>query len=209
MSKKEVTIIDYGLGNIKSLSNAFEYLGAKISISNNISKIKKSKKLVLPGVGAFDAGILLLRNKKIIKVLNHLVLEKKIPFLGICLGMQLIFEGSEEGKEKGFGWMKGVCRKFNFNKNSLNIPHIGWNKTNINKEGNLFESLCPEAYFYFVHSFYISKNCITNKNPRALTNYGFDFLSAFECNNIFGCQFHPEKSQVSGLKLLNNFLEFN
>ena len=110
---KEVTIIDYGLGNIKSICNAFEYLGAKVDITSETSKIKKnSKRIVLPGVGSFDAGITLLNKKNLIETLNNLILEKKIPFLGICLGMQFIFNKSEEGNKKGLGWLNGECKKF-------------------------------------------------------------------------------------------------
>ena len=207
--QKEVTIIDYGLGNIKSLYNAFEYLGAKVNITNEISKIKKSKKIILPGVGSFDAGMNLLNKKNIVEILNTLVIEKKIPFLGICLGMQFLMDKSEEGNNNGFGWIKGICKKFDINNNKLPVPHIGWSKTNIYLEGKIFESLGPESYFYFVHSFYIPSETIKKNNPKSLTNYGSNFLSAFEIENIWACQFHPEKSQMAGLKLLSNFLRIN
>ena len=204
MSKKEIVIVDYGLGNVKSLVNAFRYIGADTCISNDKKIIKNAKKLVLPGVGAFDSGIKQLRKKRIFDTLNVCVLEKKIPILGICLGMQLFFSSSEEGKENGFGWIDGKATKFS--NHILRVPHMGWNFALMSKNGKLFNSLPKKSYFYFVHSYYLSDILLEKKYPRLNTIYGKKFISAFEYKNIFACQFHPEKSQTHGLNFLKSFL---
>jgi|TARA_B100000287_G_scaffold171333_1_gene161554 glutamine amidotransferase len=206
MQKESITIIDYGLGNIKSLVNAFNYIGANIKLSDSKETIRNSTKLVLPGVGAFDSGIKEIKKRKIYDILNECVLEKKIPILGICLGMQLFFSNSDEGKEKGFNWIKGTAKKFD-NKN-LTVPHMGWNYSKIREKGNLFNFLPKESYFYFLHSYYLDDGVINKKYPKLNTNYGNKFLSAFEYKNFFACQFHPEKSQTAGLIILKNFINF-
>ena len=204
--KKKIGILDIGLGNLKSVYNALEYLDTNPIYIKNPQDIDRVSKIVFPGVGAFDTGINLLKSSKLIDHLTLYVLEKKIPFIGICLGMQLIFEKSEEGDLSGLGWLKGNFKKFRPKNESFTVPHIGWNKIAIPKEGRLFKSLGKENYFYFVHSYFLSKNSFHSDYIHSTCSYDIDFISAMEVENIFCCQFHPEKSQMSGLKLLNNFL---
>lgn len=203
MNKKKIIIVDYGLGNIKSLVNAFNYLEIKTEVSSDKQTIKNAEKLVLPGVGAFDSGVKQLKKRKIFDTINDRVVHNKIPILGICLGMQLFFTKSEEGIENGFNWLNGNAKKFK--KRNLRVPHMGWNYTNMNIKQDFFNSLKKKSYFYFVHSYYLEENCINNKYPKLTTEYGKKFLSAFQYKNLFACQFHPEKSQIAGLNLLKNF----
>lgn len=204
--KKKVGILDIGLGNLKSVYNALEYLDTNPVYIKNPQDIDTVSKIVFPGVGAFDTGVNLLRSSNLIENLTFNVLEKKVPFFGICLGMQLIFEKSEEGSLEGLSWLKGKFEKFRPKSEDFKVPHIGWNKITIENEGRLFKSLGKENYFYFVHSYFLSKNSFNVDYIHSTCSYEIDFISAMEIENIFGCQFHPEKSQMSGLKLLNNFL---
>lgn len=199
-----ITIIDYGMGNLGSILNMFKKIGYEAEITNDLEKIKKSKKIVLPGVGSFDNGMTNLNKLSLINILDTLVLEKNIPVLGICLGMQLITNSSEEGKQKGLGWIDAEVLKFKFSKNSIKIPHMGWNNTDIKKTNPLFQNLDDsEVRFYFVHSYYVK--CNQKKDILTTTEYGLDFVSSFQKNNIYGVQFHPEKSHKYGMKLLENF----
>lgn len=197
-------IIDYGIGNIGSLQNALKFLGYQTEISSSLSKIKSAKRLIFPGVGAFDQAIL-----KINKLdgLKDLIYEKtlieKVPFLGVCLGMQLIMEFSEEGVEKGLGLIKGKVKKFDF-KDELKVPHMGWNTVDIIRENSIIEKNDFNK-FYFVHSFFVELED-ENKNAIGKTNYGMDFDSIVFKENIYGVQFHPEKSHKYGLKLLKKFM---
>ena len=203
--KNKTGIIDLGLGNIRSVFNALEYLDGNpvyISSSKDLNKINR---LVFPGVGSFDYGMKLIRSSDIFDNLSRFVTEKKMPFMGICLGMQLIFEGSDEGKSKGLCWLKGEFKKF-VPKDKFSIPHIGWNKVKIINDGKLLQGLGKENFFYFVHSFFLEKKNYENFNSLSFCNYINEFISSFEIENIFCCQFHPEKSQMSGLKLVSNFL---
>lgn len=198
-----VVIIDYGMGNLFSVKNAFDAIGAESVISNDSKDLKKADKIILPGVGAFPDGMKNLKKRGFIEVLKKEVLEKEKPFLGICLGMQLLATDGEEHKlTKGLGWIPGHVRKFNV-QNNLRIPHMGWNDVFIKKENPLFESV-KDPVFYFVHSYHI-----VPKDSRvviATCNYGEEFVAAIQKGNIFGVQFHPEKSQKCGLELLKNFL---
>lgn len=196
-----ITIIDYGMGNLGSIQNMLKKCGTKSIISHKISDIEKAEKLILPGVGAFDNGIKNIEKFKLKAVLDKKVLRDKTPILGICLGMQLMTEKSEEGQLSGLGWVKGETIKFT-DKN-LKIPHMGWNFVKTQKKHQLVKDLPKESRFYFVHSYYV----VLDREEEALmiSNYGHDFVSAFQKDNIFGVQFHPEKSHKYGMKLLENF----
>lgn len=198
-----ITIVDYGMGNLGSVQNMFNHIGIQSEITNSIAHIEKAEKLLLPGVGAFGAAMSLLKEKNMIDVLNYKVRDKKIPLLGICLGMQLITKSSEEGNVKGLGWVDAETKKFNFRDNSLKIPHMGWNFINIQKSNKLVQNLDNTSKFYFVHSYYVE--CADPSNVVATTFHGNNFHSIIQNGNIFGAQFHPEKSHKFGMQLLTNF----
>jgi len=204
-----IVIIDYKTGNTGSLLNMLKKIGAEAIISSEISEIKKADKLILPGVGAFDAGMINLNNSGFLEVINKKVIIDKTPILGICLGMQLFAKESEEGELKGLGWIDAKTIRFRFDEtkilNNLKIPHMGWNTIDIHKNNLLFKGMPEESKFYFVHSFHLL--CNNKEDILATTNYGYDFASIIRRNNIIGAQFHPEKSHKYGMKLLKNFAE--
>jgi len=200
-----IVIIDYGMGNLRSVQKAFERIRIPAAISSNLSEIENAEKLVLPGVGHFERGISNLKDRGFFELLNELVRDKKKPILGICLGMQLMTEFSEEGNCNGFGWLKAKTQKFSFKSNGLKIPHMGWNNLSIKKSDTIFKDITTDNFFYFVHSYYVS--CDNETDILTETSYGNGFVSSFQSGNIFGCQFHPEKSHDKGLQLLKNFAE--
>lgn len=201
-----IVIIDYGLGNLGSVKNMLKKIGAEVIISSDISEIEKADKLILPGVGGFDSGVRNIKNLGLMEILNKKVIQDKIPILGICLGMQLFTKKSEEGKLSGFGWVNGETIKFKFNQDSnLKIPHIGWNDIKIKKENKLFKNMYSDPRFYFVHSYHLV--CKNKEDILTTTNHGYNFVSSIHKNNIYGVQFHPEKSHKFGIKLLENFVE--
>ena len=198
-------IVDNGMGNLGSIVNMIKKIGYKSQYTANIEQIKKAKKLILPGVGSFDKGMSNLANLGLIDVLNKKVLEEKTPILGICLGMQLMTNMSEEGDLAGFGWINAEVKKFSFNDLNLKVPHMGWNTIRAEKESKIFQGFSEEIRAYFVHSYYVK--CYQNEDILATTEYGIKFVSACQHDNIYGMQFHPEKSHKFGLKLLKNFIE--
>jgi len=213
---KLIAIVDYKAGNIKSVENALKICGAKPIIATKPSHLKKSAGIILPGVGAFKDGIMNLEKSKLIKEIKSQISKGK-PFLGICLGFQLLFSYSEEhGRIKGLGILKGGVKKFKVNpvrtgiSNGVNlkIPHMGWNTVKLkikNKKLEMFDGISDNAFFYFVHSYYANP---TDKNIIAgITDYGINFCSAISKQNIWGVQFHPEKSSKNGLKMLRNFIK--
>jgi imidazole glycerol-phosphate synthase subunit HisH len=202
----EVTIIDYGSANIRSVQNAFEYLGASVKIVDDGSLLDQAECIVLPGVGIFDAGMKGLHARGFAQALPKAVLDKKVPYLGICLGMQFLMETSAEGDEAGLGWFKGRCERFDSGFDKPPVPQIAWNDTAIRKNSAMFKGIDLASDFYFVHSYYIPKSADIAPAVAATCNYGTDFVAAFEQENIWACQFHPEKSQQAGLMLLQNFL---
>lgn len=198
-----IGIINYGLGNVGSICNMLKKLQIKNILLDANSNYDSIDKLILPGVGSFDDGMNLLKKNNLIEILNQKVLIEKIPILGICLGMQLMTKSSEEGHLKGLGWIDGTVHKFKFENNDIKIPHMGWNDVIPSKESALFMNLNEEARFYHVHSYYVSLNQI--EGIIAETNYGGKFTSSFNFDNIYGVQFHPEKSHKFGKQLLLNF----
>jgi len=196
-----ITVIDYGMGNLRSIENAFRYLGAKTKITDNPKEIEKAKKLIFPGVGNFRKAIENLKRKKIDSAIKKSI-KKGASFLGICLGFQLLFEKSEEApKVKGLNIIKGKVLKFK----KVKIPQIGWNQIEIEKKSKILQGIKDYSFFYFMHSFYVEP--LDKEIIVAKTNYGKVFCSAIESKNIFGVQFHPEKSGEVGLKILKNFVQ--
>jgi glutamine amidotransferase len=200
-----IIIIDYNMGNPVSIKNMIKRIGYDAIITANANEIMSAKKCILPGVGAFDAAMNNLIQLDLTKILKLKILEEKIPVLGICLGMHLMTNRSEEGKEPGFGFIDAEVKKFSFESKSLKIPHMGWNLINIKKNNKLLTDLPIEPRFYFVHSFYV--HCNNEEHIITTTNYGNNFVSSFEKENIMGVQFHPEKSHKFGMQLLKNFIE--
>jgi len=199
-----ITIIDYGIGNLGSIYNMFKRIKVESKISSDTEEILKAEKILLPGVGAFDAAMLRINENGFRDILNQKVLVEKTPILGICLGMQLLTKSSEEGKLSGLGWIPAVTKRFNFtNGTQLKVPHMGWNSVNKLNYSTLIENLPEEPRFYFVHSYYVQ---VENPNYKLMsTKYGIEFDSIIQKENIFGAQFHPEKSHKFGMKLLENF----
>jgi glutamine amidotransferase len=198
-----ITIIDYGMGNLGSILNMLKRIGAQAKISSSINEIQVAEKILLPGVGAFDAAIQRIDDLGLRETLVNKANVDKIPFLGICLGMQLMTNSSEEGCLKGLGIIDSETKKFKFDNNTMKIPHMGWNFVHFKKESPLTEGFTNEFRFYFVHSYYVK--CNDESNVLMQTEYGNKFDSIIQRSNVFGAQFHPEKSHKYGMKLLENF----
>lgn len=202
-----IIVVDYGVGNLGSIVNMFKKIGAKAMASSDPVMIENAEKLILPGIGAFNAGMQKLNERGLIPLLNKLVLEKKIPVLGLCLGLQLMTKRSAEGQLPGLGWLDAVTLRFRFDEanSNLKVPHMGWNTIETRHPHPLFTDLDPDARFYFVHSYYVQ-----SRDPETVlaeTDYGSRFHSILGKGNIMGAQFHPEKSHKFGLRLLKNFAE--
>jgi glutamine amidotransferase len=200
-----IAIVDYGMGNLKSVEKALEKIGASCQVTANENEILSAEKVIVPGVGAFGDAMTELSERKLIEPLK-LLAKRNTPVLGICLGLQIMFETSEENRGvNGLGIIPGEVKRFSFPPDSaLRIPHIGWNTVAFKKESPLFSGIPSGSFFYFVHSFYCSP-----KNSDVViseTDYGNRFVSSVNSNRLFGVQFHPEKSQDYGLKLLKNFV---
>lgn len=199
-----ITIVDYGMGNLGSVHNMFKYIGVQSQISSDADVISKAEKLLLPGVGAFDAAMKRLKQVDLLEVLNQKALQDKVPILGICLGMQMLTRSSEEGKLEGLGWIPAKTVKFKFEDRKLKVPHMGWNLVHQVNASPLIEELPEEPRFYFVHSYHVVAD--DDKYVLMRTNYGYEFDSVItNGENIFGAQFHPEKSHKFGMKLFKNF----
>jgi len=198
-----IVIIDYGMGNLRSVQKAFERIKVPVMVSSSTEDIISADKLVLPGVGNFEKGMNNLKERSILGALNEAVLIKKKPILGICLGMQLMTEFSEEGNCEGLGWVSANTQKFVLQSDGLKIPHMGWNNLFIKNSDSFYEGVEQDSFFYFVHSYYVT--CKDENNIISETSYGIKFDSSFRKDNVYGCQFHPEKSHDAGLLLLKNF----
>jgi len=202
--RDRITIIDYGMGNLRSVQKKFQRVGAEAIISSDLEELKKAKKLVLPGIGHFSNGVNNLKKSGIWEILNQRVLEDKIPILGICLGMQLMAKHSEEGNVDGLGWFDAEIVKFSIkDKLKFKVPHMGWNSASVNKNSLLFKNVSEEFLYYFVHSYHI--NCNDEEDILTTTKYEYEFTSSIQKNNIYGTQFHPEKSHDWGELLYKNF----
>lgn len=197
-----IAIIDYNAGNLKSVEKALLWLGQECVVTRDFKEIEQADKVILPGVGAFGDAMAQLKKYELDKVIAE-VAEKKTPFLGICLGLQLLFEGSEESSgTEGLHLLEGKIVRIPA-KEGLKIPHIGWNSLSLQNEGRLFEGVEAEPYVYFVHSYYLK--AADEQIVKATCNYSTLIHASVEKDNIFACQFHPEKSSHTGLKILQNF----
>jgi glutamine amidotransferase len=202
-----IVVVDYGVGNLGSIVNMFKKVGVKAVASSDKAVIEQAEKLILPGIGAFDAGMQKLNERGLVPLLTQLVMEKKIPVLGLCLGLQLMTRGSEEGQLAGLGWFDAETVRFKFDADQfhLKVPHMGWNTIEIRNNHPLLANLDVDARFYFVHSYYV--RCHATNSVLAETDYGGLFHSIVGKDNIVGAQFHPEKSHKFGMHLLKNFAE--
>ena len=200
-----ITIVDYGVGNLRAFVNLYKRLNIPTKIAQNKSDLENAQKLLLPGVGHYDFAMKQLNESGMKDTLDDLVLRKKIPVLGVCVGMQMMAKSSEEGKLEGLGWLDAVVKKIDETKiNQITkLPHMGWNCVEVNQKTKLFESLENNPEFYFLHAYYFS--CNDFSNSIGTTADGGNFTSAVNHNNIYGIQFHPEKSHRNGEVLLCNF----
>ncbi len=214
-----IVIVDYGMGNLGSIANMLKQIGAQAVITHDVSQIEQAERLILAGVGAFDAGMQRLHDLNLIPILARKVLEDKTPFIGICLGMQLLARGSEEGDLPGLGWLDAETVRFRFDAepnggcetplspvSRLRVPHMGWNEICAKQDHPLMADLGEEPRFYFVHSYYV--NCLDDDAVLATTDYGLPFHSILGKGNILGTQFHPEKSHRYGRRILENFVRW-
>ena len=201
-----IAIIDYDAGNIKSVEKALQKLGADVVITNDAEEILRADKVILPGVGAFGDAMANLKKFGLDKVIYEVV-ENGTPFLGICLGLQLLFERSDETPGvAGLGILKGEILRIP-DKDDLKIPHMGWNSLHLQNQGRLFQGLSEQSYVYFVHSYYLKAE--DEQIVKATTDYSVNIHASVDKDNVFACQFHPEKSSDVGLQILKNFVELN
>lgn len=203
-----VVILNYGIGNLGSIQNMIRRIGGEALISAKKEDVESASALIMPGVGSFDRGMQKLKESGLLGCIESRVLIDRIPILGICLGMQLLFESSEEGRFSGLGWMKGTVKGFDFSEIEgplLKVPHMGWNLVNLAQGCRLFSHLEVGARFYFVHSYHVAPD--NNEDVVAEAIFGYPFTCAVQRDNIYGVQFHPEKSHKFGMMLFRNFLD--
>jgi len=200
-----IAIIHYSVGNVGAIKNILKKCGAESIITSDKNVIASAEKIIFPGVGNFDVAITKLKELDIIDVLNYKVLEEKTPILGICLGMQILTNRSDEGTLKGFGWINAETVKIPKIEN-LKIPQMGWNYVKLKSPSKIFCEMPENFKFYFVHSYYVK--CQDNQNLTSVCDYGSEITASIEKENIVGVQFHPEKSHKFGKKIIENFLKF-
>jgi glutamine amidotransferase len=200
-----IAIVDYGSGNTKAFANIYRRLGVPFRIAGKASDLQVATKVILPGVGAFDHAMRRLESSGMRQVLSESVLARRLPVLGVCVGMQILANSSEEGDLPGLGWIDGVVKKFDSETltHTTHLPHMGWNDVRPMKQSGLFRDLSIDYRFYFLHSYYFK--CNRKEDVLAVTDYGGPFSSAVNNGNIFGVQFHPEKSHEWGIQLLQDF----
>lgn len=200
-----IAVIDYGMGNVGSIRNMLSKIGADAIVTSDPAIISGADKIILPGVGAFDHAMQRLEKLKLVPLLEDRVLNESVPFLGVCLGMQLLTKGSEEGNLPGLGWIDAQTRRFDAKGRSeeLPIPHMGWNTVRDEGRGWILTGQPENSRFYFVHSYYVQ--CSSEEDVLGTTNYGIRFASAIGRDNVIGVQFHPEKSHSFGMILLSAF----
>lgn len=202
-----IAIIDYGLGNVLAFANVYKQLNIPVVVAKNSADLKAASKLILPGVGSFDHAMELLDQSGMHETLDEVVLSARVPVMGVCVGMQILATSSEEGSLPGLGWIDGHVRRFALDASAgkPRLPHMGWNDVRPVPDSSLFLGLQKDARFYFLHSYYFE--CFSSQNVIAQTEYGVTFSSAVRADNIYGVQFHPEKSHHFGATLLKNFAE--
>lgn len=200
-----IAVINYGMGNAGSILNMLKKIGAEAIITNRKEDIQKADKIILPGVGTFDNGMSNLHDLGLVEIIKTEVLEKKKPFLGICLGMQLLGRNSEEGSMEGLNLIPFESKRFSFDSSlNLKVPHMGWNIVKFNMDDPLFNDIKGTQRYYFVHSYHAV--CDFSENSLISCDYGYEFTAAVKKDNIYGVQFHPEKSHKFGMKLMENFV---
>ncbi len=204
-----IAIIDYNMGNVGSIANMIKKVGGEAVVTGDKDIIARAKKLILPGVGAFDSGMENIQQQGLLNVLSDMVLERKIPILGICLGMQLLCKRSDEGVLPGLSWIDAETVAFprsSGDPTALKVPHMGWNRVSVKKPNALFRDMSEPPRFYFVHSYYVK--CHHVEDILCQTDYGIAFTSAVQRDNIWGTQFHPEKSHKFGMQIFSNFMSY-
>jgi glutamine amidotransferase len=198
-----IAIADYGIGNLASIHNIIKHVGGTSKITRDQDLIQQACGVIIPGVGSFDACVTALRRSGLLNPIEN-ALRKGVPVLGICVGMQMMARGSQEGREPGLGWINGVVQKFPAAP-GLKIPHMGWSPVHARPDSRLFDGADSDPRFYFVHSYYVA--CDDPKDLAASAQYGVQFAAALERSNLFGVQFHPEKSHRFGMNLFKSFLK--
>jgi glutamine amidotransferase len=200
-----IAIVDYGLGNIRAFANIFKNLGVPVRIARTAAELEGAQKVILPGVGAFDHAMERLQDSGMRPTLNSLVVEQQRPVLGVCVGMQILASSSEEGRRPGLGWIPGVVRRIHFAERGAGaiLPHMGWNNVRATVASPIMNELAPDPIFYFLHSYYFVSE--SPQHSIAEAEYGARFTCAVQCGNVFGVQFHPEKSHRNGIQVLHNF----
>jgi glutamine amidotransferase len=202
-----ITIIDYGLGNVRAFANVYERLHIPVSIAKTADDLKDATKIILPGVGAFDYAMSQLIKSGMRETLDKLVLVQKLPVIGICVGMQILATSSDEGVSPGLGWLDATVKRFDASvlKSKTQLPHMGWNTIRPTCDNPLLVNISDDSRFYFLHSYYFQ--CNNSNDTIATTEYGIQYTSAVNKYNIYGVQFHPEKSHQWGIQLLKNFAD--
>jgi len=202
-----ITIVDYGLGNVRAFANVYERLNIKTKLAHSAEDLSRADKIILPGVGSFDHAIRLLNGSGMRDELDKQVLLQKKPVIGVCLGMQIMAKSSDEGKLAGLGWIDAEVKLFDIKKipYTTKYPHMGWNSMQLVRDSEILKGLDSASRFYFLHSYYIV--CKDSNDVLTTTEYGITYTSAVNRENIYGFQYHPEKSHANGVQLLKNFAE--